>query len=104
MATSTINEQQSPLPSLDAARIKFSGMAIDEIGNPPEIDDEMTFVVTAVCTGRGVQRMKDGELRRTATMQVLDLDVKEGPTRPTGEPSLFSDGDGDDDSEDDSDD
>lgn len=92
-----INEQQSPLEGLEAARIKFSGMAIDEIGNPPQIDDTMTFIVEAVCTGRGVQRMKDGELRRTATMQVLDLEVKSGPTRPNGEPTLFNPDDDNDD-------
>lgn len=89
-AAAEIMEQQEPLAGLEAARIKFTGMSLDEMGTPPQIDDRMTFLVEAVCTGRGVQRMKDGELRRTATMEVLDLAAQTGPTKPEGAPNLFS--------------
>lgn len=86
----TISEQQEPLEGLEAARIKFTGMSLDEVTAPPQIDDRQTFLVEAVCTGRGVQRMKDGELRRTATMTVIDLAAQGGPTKPSGAPDLFS--------------
>jgi hypothetical protein len=82
--------QQEPIEGLESARIRFAGMSLDELGNPPEIDDEMTFLVRAVCTGRGIQRMKDGELRRTATMEVLDVDPQGPPIKPSAAPNLFS--------------
>lgn len=89
------DHQQEPIEGLESARVKFAGMSLDELGNPPEIDDRMTFLVEAVCTGRGVQRMKDGEMRRTATMEVLTLEPQGGPVKPTPAPSLFSVGDPD---------
>jgi len=83
-------EQQEPLDGFATARLKVVGVGLDEIAEPPNIDDVMTLLIKVVCTGRGVKRMKDGELRREATMSVLEMDVKEGPSKPTGEPNLFS--------------
>jgi hypothetical protein len=91
-----ISEQQEPLDGFATARLKVVGVGIDEIAEPPNIDDVMTLLVRVVCTGRGVKRMKDGELRREATMSVLEMEVKEGPTKPTGAPDLFSVNDDDD--------
>jgi hypothetical protein len=85
-----IMEQQEPLAGLEAARIKFTGMSLDEVTAPPNIDDRQSFIVEAICTGRGVQRMKDGELRRTATMTVIDVAAQGGPFKPEGAPNLFS--------------
>lgn len=92
------DQQQDPIEGMEAARVKFVGMSLDELGNAPEIDDRMRFSVDAICTGRGVQRMKDGELRRTATMEVLTLEAEGDPIKPATSPSLWSveDGDGDD--------
>lgn len=90
--------EQEPIEGLEACRVKFAGMSLNELGNPPDIDDRMTFVVETVCTGRGVERMKDGELRRTARMEVLTLEPQGGPVKPSAAPNLFSvEDDGDDD-------
>ncbi|MGH3495067.1 MAG: hypothetical protein ACRDQ1_17785 [Sciscionella sp.] len=83
-------DQQEPIEGMESARVKFAGMSLDELGNPPEIDDVMEFYVKAVCTGRGVQRMRDGELRRTARMEVLALQPQGKPVKPQAEPNLYS--------------
>ncbi|MGH3693261.1 MAG: hypothetical protein ACRDRX_04545 [Pseudonocardiaceae bacterium] len=83
-------EKQDPIGGLEASRVKFVGMAADSLAKLPEIDDEMSFIVTAVCTGRGRERMKDGELRATARMEVRALVPQGGPVRPDAGPTLFS--------------
>lgn len=89
--------EQEPIEGLEATRVKFVGMAADSLDDLPEIDDEMTFMVRARCTGRGKERMKDGELRATARMEVLTLEPQGGPVTPSAGPNLFSvEGDGDD--------
>lgn len=90
MSALAISEQQAPLDGFATARLRVVGVSIDEIGEPPNIDDQMTLLLKVVCTGRGVKRRPDGELRREATMSVLEMEVKEGPTKPTGAPDLFS--------------
>lgn len=95
MKNNAIMEQQAPLDGFAAARLRVVGASIDELADPPNIDDTMVLIVQVTCTGRGVKRMKDGELRREAIMTVSAMEVKEGPTSPTGEPHLFSDADDD---------
>ena len=93
-------EQQEALDGLDATRIKivFTNMTSDSLETLPEIHDRQTFTVTCVCTGRGLELMKDGELRRTARMEVVGLEPQGDPVKPSAAPNLFSvddDGDGD---------
>jgi hypothetical protein len=85
-----MSEQQEPLDGLEACRVKFVDVALDEIDEPPDIDDRMHFTVEAICVGRTTERMKDGELRRTAKMRVTALDPQGGPLKPASPPSLFS--------------
>lgn len=89
------------MPALiEAVRVKFVDMAMDSLDEAPEIDDEMTFEVKAVCVGSGTKRMKDGELRRVVDMRVVALKPTSGPITPTGEPDLFAVADGDADGDD----
>lgn len=89
-------QQQDSIEGLEACRVKFVGMSMDSLEDPPEIDDEMTFVVRTRCVGSGRQRMKDGELRHTRSMEVLTLEPQGGPVKPAATPNLFSvEGDGD---------
>lgn len=101
------DQQQEPIEGMEACRVKFVGMSMDSIEEPPDIDDEMTFLVTTRCVGSGRQRMKDGELRLTRSMEVLTLEPQGAPSKPKAEPNLFTvardddedpddDGDGDD--------
>lgn len=86
--------EQEPIEGLDACRVKFVGMSMDSLDDPPEIDDEMTFIVRTRCVGAGRKRMKDGELRRTRDMEVLTLEPQGGPSKPSAGPNLFGiDGD-----------
>jgi hypothetical protein len=89
-------QQQEPIEGLEACRVKFVDVALDAIDDPPGIDDEMTFAVTAVCVARTRERMKDGELRNTAKMRVTSLEATSGAVKPTGGPNLFSVDDDDD--------
>lgn len=93
-------QQQEPIGGLEACRVKFVDVALDAIDDPPEIDDQMDFAVTAVCVGRARERMKDGELRHTAKMRVVSLEATSGVVKPAAGPNLFSvdpaDGGGDD--------
>ncbi len=83
--------RQDPIDeSLEAAHLKVVGASMDAVQNPPKIDDRMKILVECVCTGRGLARRKDGELRYTATLSVVDMEVVEGPTTPTGDPDLFT--------------
>lgn len=88
-------DQQESLSGLQATRVKFVGMAADGLESLPELDDEMTFLVTAVCTARGEERMKDGERRPTARMDVKVLVPQGGPVKPAAAAHLFSVDDGD---------
>lgn len=83
-------QQQEPLDGMQATRVKFVGMAADSLEQLPEINDRIVFTVETVCTGRGMELMKDGELRRTARMEVLTLSPNGPPIKPNGTPSLFS--------------
>lgn len=89
-------QEQEPI---EAIRVRFVGMSADALEEEaPEIDEIMTFLVTAVCTGRGKERMKAGEMRLTARMNVLTLEAQGPPAKPSAGPNLFSvDDDGDDD-------
>jgi len=76
---------------LEEVRVKFSGTTT--ITGTPKIDDRMAFVVHTVCKAFTVQRGNSGELIPTATMEIVGVEVKSGPTSPTGAPDLFTDGD-----------
>ncbi|MGH3994724.1 MAG: hypothetical protein ACRDSN_19955 [Pseudonocardiaceae bacterium] len=93
-------QQQDSIEGLEACRVKFVGMSMDSLEDPPEIDDERTFVVRTRCVGNGRQRMKDGELRHTRSMEVLTLEPQGPPAKPAATPNPFGiDGDGDGDSD-----
>lgn len=83
--------EQEPLAGLEACRVKFTGMAIDEITTPPELDDVMEFTVRAVCYREPAkERLRTGELRVTAGMRVESVEVARGPVKPSAGPNLFS--------------
>lgn len=98
MPAAAVMEQQESLDGLDATRIKisFTNMTSDSLDALPELEDVMYFLVKAECTARGVEKMKDGEKRRTARMEVMELSPQGGPVAPEAGPSLFSIGDTDD--------
>lgn len=79
--------KQDALEGMEATRVKFVGMAADSLEQLPELDDVMVFTVTAVCTGRGRERMKDGERRATARMDVQSLVPQGPPKKPDSAPA-----------------
>lgn len=92
-ALHTVMPNQEPL--LEAARVRFVGMSLDSLDEPPELDDTMTFEVKATCTGRLRERMRDGELRRVAIMTVDEVTALGSSTHPERDPELsYGDEDG----------
>lgn len=73
---------------IEAAHVKFTGMSLDALETPPEIDDRMTFTVSATCVGREVVRRKDGELRTIMKMEVTDVEPTSAPEKPERDPAL----------------
>lgn len=73
---------------VESAHVKFIGMSMNALEAPPEIDDRMTFTVTARCIGSGLERRKDGELRKTMKMDVEDVVVTGEIQKPERDPEL----------------
>lgn len=80
-------EQQQPLEGMEAVSVRFVGMAADSLDQLPELEEVMTFLVRAVCTGRGLELRKDGEKRRTARMEVIKLEPQGAPVKPDPKPA-----------------
>lgn len=81
--------EQQALEGLEACRVKFTGMSIDEITEPPALDDVMEFKVRATCCVEpSKERLRTGELRVTAKMRVESVEVVIGPTAPDNGPNL----------------
>lgn len=93
-AAKQVTYQQTPLEGFDVARLRITGISKDEITNPPELGDRMELRVLVECVERSV-KMRAGELRPTATMEMIAMEIVAGPSAPTGEPnmqgSLFDD-------------
>lgn len=83
--------QQEPLEGFDVARLRITGVS-DEIMDPPDIGYRMKLLIDVECTGHELKKMKDGELRKTALIELLGMEIVSGPTAPTGEPNLEPDG------------
>ncbi|CAM2953717.1 hypothetical protein [Skermania piniformis] len=84
-----MNAQQ---PLIEAARLRFNGMSRDSLEDPPDLDEEVVFTVRARCKKQERERMKDGEIRLVAIMEVVDVHV--GGTMPDRDdegPTLFDD-------------
>ncbi len=77
-------------PLIEASRVKFAGMSSDSLEDPPKLDEARTYTVEATCTAITRERMKDGEMRLVAKMQVDELWEGTGP-KPAAEsePGLF---------------
>lgn len=86
MTLSAVPGQQEA--AIDAAHVKFTGMSLDALATPPEIDDRMTFTVSATCVGREIVRRKDGELRTIMKMEVTDVEPTSEPEKPERDPAL----------------
>jgi hypothetical protein len=83
------------LPGMGAYRVKFKGLSkIDSLDEtPPEIGDEVTYVVRTRCSEIGHILMRDGELRDVRGMDVVSVTAQGPPTKPDPEPDLFADSD-----------
>lgn len=75
-------------PLVESAHIKFTGMSLNALETPPQLDDRMKFEVTAVCNGSGLERRKDGELRKTMKMEVIDVQPIGEIEKPERDPEL----------------
>ena len=82
---------------VESAHIKFTGMSLNALDSPPQLDDRMRFEVTAVCNGSGLERRKDGELRKTMKMDVIDVQPIGEIEKPERDPELPYDAAGDED-------
>lgn len=68
---------------VEAAHVKFAGMSGAALEAPAELGDTQTFTVVAKCIGVGVELRKDGEIRHTRKMDVIEVEfgaIKKAPT------------------------
>jgi hypothetical protein len=84
-----------PEALIDAHRIKFAGMGMDQLDDAPALDEKKVFTVEATCTAVTRERMKDGEIRHVARMTVDSVWIGDKSDRPAEPPALFPVGDGD---------
>jgi hypothetical protein len=91
--TAAASERTEPLPGMGAYRIKFKGLSkIDSLDeSAPQIGDKVTYLVETTCSEEGDILMKDGELRHVCGMDVIAVTPTGPPSKPAGEPDLFSD-------------
>lgn len=85
-------------PLIDTAFTRFNGNSPEQLENPPDLDGERTYIVTAQCVGVDRRRRKDGEERVTAVMQITSC-YEQGkvPAADDSQGGLFDDsaGEGD---------
>lgn len=95
------------IPAIESTFVKFTGTSGELLDNPPEQDEERTYIVKATCTGYDIRTRADGE-RRVVTVMDIQSCYERGkvPIVDEKQPSLFpvadtedqaEDGDGDDD-------
>jgi len=75
MALSAVphHDEAEQMDLLPAAHVKFTGMSAAALEDPADLGDEQVFTVRAKCVGEGRVLRKDGEIRNTRTMEVLDV-------------------------------
>jgi hypothetical protein len=71
------SDDAEQLDLLPAAHVKFTGMSGAALEDPAGLGDEQVFVVRAKCVGEGRVLRKDGEIRNTRTMDVIDVEFGE---------------------------
>lgn len=55
---------------IDAAYVRFSGSSSGTLDNPPELEEERTYIVRATCTAVNRTVRKDKEERVTTVMEI----------------------------------
>lgn len=76
-------DEAQQMDLLPAAHVKFTGMSGAALEDPADLGDEQTFTVVAKCVGEGRVLRKDGEIRNTRTMEVLEVafgEIRKAPT------------------------
>lgn len=58
------------IPAIDATFVKFTGTSGDVLENPPDQDEERTYIVKGVCKGYDIRTRADGERRVVAVMDI----------------------------------
>lgn len=77
MATPKTTDTAEQTELVEAAHVKFTGMSGSALDTPAELGDTQTFVVVAKCMGVGVELRKDGEVRHTRKMEVVEVEFGE---------------------------
>lgn len=79
-------------PLIETAFTRFNGNSPEQLENPPDLDGERTYVVTAQCVGVDRRRRKDGEERVTAVMQITSCHEQgKVPAADDSQGGLFDD-------------
>lgn len=58
------------IPAIDATFVKFTGTSGDLLDNPPDQDEERTYIVKGFCKGYDIRTRADGERRVVAVMEI----------------------------------
>lgn len=67
---------EQPLDGTDYAKVKFVGMAFDDLDRQIGIGDELVLSVRARCVGVGQEQMHDG-VRRIVKMRTTSVVVSQ---------------------------
>lgn len=78
------------LAAIEATFVKFVGTSGDLIDNPPEQDDERTYIVKAKCSGFDIRKRKDGERRVVAVMEITSCYERGRVPIVNEDPALYS--------------
>lgn len=58
------------IPAIESTFVKFTGTSGELLDNPPEQDEQRTYIVKATCSGYDIRTRADGERRVVAVMDI----------------------------------
>lgn len=103
-STNALDDLPAQGALIEAAVVKFTGNG-GALDDPPNLEEQRTYIVKATCVGHDHRLRKDGEERVTAIMEIdacwekgkqPDVDQNQGSLFPTGDADDGDDEDGSD--------
>ncbi|CPR79488.1 hypothetical protein [Mycobacteroides abscessus] len=89
-STNALDNLPLQQPLIEAAYAKFTGQSAGALEDPPALDEERTYVVTAKCVEHKTRRRKDAEERLTTTMEIVTMHEQgKAPAKDDSQGSLY---------------
>lgn len=84
----SIKNLQETLDEMDVARLKFAGMAVDTLADPPDLYEEIEGTFTGTVIGYSIEKMKDKEERLVAKIDVTGIKIGGKDVKTSAQPTL----------------